>query len=281
MRSEQRSEPSVKTAPRLRLATRMRERPEVPLAIALFIVIVGGWELIVRLANIPPIIVPAPSSVLLSLIDSLQSPRFLADLGITFFETMAGFALGAASGLILGALIGQFPLLERTLYPYVVAFQTIPKVAVAPIIVIWFGYGVSSKVVITATIAFFPVLANTIVGLRATPADQLELLLAYTADRWQVFWKVKVYQALPYIFVGLDVAIVLSIIGAIVGEFVGSQAGLGYLIMQRNFSMDMAGTFSILVVLSIMGMVLHAGVQFVQRKVVYWMEPTHDWTMGA
>ena len=281
MRSEQRSEPSAEMAERLSLAARMRERPEIPLAIALFVVIVGGWELIVRVADIPPIIVPAPSSVLLSLIDSLQSPRFLVDLWITFFETMAGFALGAASGLILGALIGQFPLLERTLYPYVVAFQTIPKVAIAPIIVIWFGYGVSSKIVITATIAFFPVLANTIVGLRATPADQLELLLAYTADRWQVFWKVKVYQALPYIFVGLDVAIVLSIIGAIVGEFVGSQAGLGYLIMQRNFSMDMAGTFSILVVLSAMGMVLHAAVQFVQRRVVYWMEPSHDPTMGA
>jgi NitT/TauT family transport system permease protein len=178
-------------------------------------------------------------------------------------------------------VIGQFPLLERTLYLYVVAFQTIPKVAIAPIIVIWFGYGVSSKIVITATIAFFPVLANTIVGLRATPPDQLELLLAYTADRWQVFWKVKVYQALPYIFVGLDVAVVLSIIGAIVGEFVGSQAGLGYLIMQRNFSMDMAGTFAILVVLSIMGMVFHGVVQFVQRRVVYWMEPSEDRPIGA
>ena len=281
MRIEMRPDPSAETKARLSLGARMRERPEVPLAIALFVVIVGGWELIVRIADIPPIIVPAPSSVLMSLIDSLQSARFLADLWITFFETMAGFTVGAVSGLILGALIGQFPLLERTLYPYVVAFQTIPKVAIAPIIVIWFGYGVSSKVVITATIAFFPVLANTIVGLRATPADQLELLLAYTADRWQVFWKVKVYQALPYIFVGLDVAIVLSIIGAIVGEFVGSQAGLGYLIMQRNFSMDMAGTFSILVVLSVMGMLLHGVVQFVQRRVVYWMEPSHDRTMGA
>src|SRR5690606_34953635 len=140
----------------------------------------------------------------------------------------------------------QFPLLERTLYPYVVAFQTIPKVAIAPIIVIWFGYGISSKIVITATIAFFPALANTIAGLRATPPEQLELLVAYTATRWQVFWKVKVPQALPYIFVGLDVAIVLSIIGAIVGEFVGARAGLGYLIMQANFSMDMARTFAIL-----------------------------------
>ena len=107
-----------------------------------------------------------------------------------------------------------------------VAFQTVPKVAIAPIIVIWFGYGVASKVVITATIAFFPLLANTIVGLRAAPRDQIEMMISYTASRWQVFTMVRLKQALPYIFVGLDVAIVLSVIGAIVGEFVGAKAGL-------------------------------------------------------
>lgn len=263
------------------VVSRMRDKPEIPLAILLFIVLIGGWEIVVRLLEIPKIIVPTPSAVFVSLIDSLRSPSFLYHFWITFFETIAGFAVGASIGLLLGGLIGQFPLLEKTLYPYVVAFQTVPKVAVAPIIVIWFGYGVTSKVVITATIAFFPVLANTIVGLRATPPDQLELLIAYTANRWQVFWKVKVYQALPYIFVGLDVAIVLSIIGAIVGEFVGSQAGLGYLIMQSNFSMDMARTFAILVVLSVMGMTLHGIVQAVQRRVVFWMAPAEDRVIGA
>jgi len=266
---------------RQRFSEVLRDRPETFLALLLFVVAVGGWELLVRLSDVPAIIIPAPSAVFVSLMESLQSPRFLRNLWITLFETMAGFISGAVPGLVLGGLIGQFRLLERTLYPYVVAFQTVPKVAVAPIIVIWFGYGVASKVVITATIVFFPVLANTVVGLRATPPDQLELLAAFTADRWQIFWKAKVYQALPYIFVGLDVAIVLSIIGAIVGEFVGSQAGLGYLIMQRNFSMDMAGTFAILIVLSVLGMVLHSAVQFAQRRVVFWMAPPEDRVIGA
>jgi NitT/TauT family transport system permease protein len=266
---------------RQRFSEVLRDRPKIFLTLLLFVVVVGGWELVVRLSNVPAIVIPAPSAVFVSLVESLQSPRFLRNLGVTLFETIAGFIFGAVPGLVLGGLIGQFRLLERTLYPYVVAFQTVPKVAVAPIIVIWFGYGVASKVVITATIVFFPVLANTIVGLRATPPDQLELLVAFTADRWQVFWKLKVYQALPYIFVGLDVAIVLSIIGAIVGEFVGSQAGLGYLIMQRNFSMDMAGTFAILIVLSVMGMVLHSAVQFVQRRVVFWIEHPEDRVIGA
>jgi NitT/TauT family transport system permease protein len=260
---------------------RLREKPERALSILLFVVIVGGWELAVRAFSVPSIIIPAPSAVIASLVEGLASPGFLYDFWITTFETIAGFLLGASVGLLLGGFIGQFSLLERTLYPYVVAFQTVPKVAIAPIIVIWFGYGIASKVVITATIAFFPVLANTIVGLRAAPPEQLELLTAYTADRWQTFWKVKAPQAAPYVFVGLDVAIVLSVIGAIVGEFVGSQAGLGYLILQRNFSMDMAGTFAILVVLSALGIAFHTLMQWVQRRVVFWMKPMEDRVLGA
>ena len=161
------------------------------------------------------------------------------------------------------------------------AFQTLPKVAIAPIIVIWFGYGIESKVVITATIAFFPLLANTIAGLRATQTEQLELMVAFTASRWQIFRMIKVPQALPYIFVGLDVAIILSVIGAIVGEFVGSQAGLGYLILQRNFTMDMAGVFAVLTILVVMGLGLHYAVQFAQRHIVFWIEPETERVIGA
>ena len=254
---------------------------EVILSIALFVAIIGGWELLVRLFDVPKIVVPTPSSVAIALWQGVAHGDLLQHFWVTFFETMAGFVLGAAFGLVLGALIGQFPLLERTLYPYVVAFQTLPKVAIAPIIVIWFGYGMTSKVVITATIAFFPLLANTIVGLRAAPQEQIELMVAFTASRWQIFKMARLPQALPYIFVGLDVAIVLSVIGAIVGEFVGSQAGLGYLILQRNFSMDMAGVFAILVVLSLMGIGLHLLVNRIQRRVVFWMEPAHDRVIGA
>ena len=257
------------------------ERPELPLSIQLFIVVIGGWELVVDFFEVPGIVVPPPSAVAVALWDGLRSGSLIANFSVTFFETIAGFAIGAFVGLVLGALVGMSPLVEKTLYPYIVAFQTVPKVAIAPIIVIWFGYGMSSKVVITATIAFFPVLANTIVGLRAAPRDQIELLIAFTASPWQIFWKLRVRQALPYILVGLDVAIVLSVIGAIVGEFVGAQSGLGYLILQRNFSMDMAGVFAILVVLSVMGVGLHAVVRTIQKRVVFWLEDDQDRTIGA
>ena len=139
----------------------------------------------------------------------------------------------------------------------------------------------SSKIVITATIAFFPVLANTIVGLRAAPADQIDLLVAYTATPWQRLRLVRWPAALPYVFAGLDIAIVLSVIGAIVGEFVGAQAGLGYLILQKDFNFDMAGVFAILLILSLMGVGLHLLVNRVQRRVVFWMQATSDRVTGA
>ncbi len=171
--------------------------------------------------------------------------------------------------------------LEKILYPYVVAFQTLPKVAIAPIIVIWFGFGLTSKIIITATIAFFPLLANTIVGLRSAPLDQIELMVAFTATRWQTFRMVRFPQALPFIFVGLDVAAVLSVIGAIVGEFVGSEAGLGYLILQMNFNFDMPGVFAVLIILSLMGIGLHLLVVWVQGHVVFWVDKAGNRVMGA
>ncbi len=257
------------------------QRGTALLSLLLFVALVGGWEGLVRLLDVSPIILPAPSAIAAALWTGVWEGGFAWNLWVTFAETVSGFLLGSAVGLVLGAAIGHSPLLERVLYPYVVAFQTLPKVAIAPIIVIWFGYGMSSKIVITATIAFFPVLANTIVGLRAAPADQLDLLMAYTATPWQRLRLVRWPAALPYIFAGLDIAIVLSVIGAIVGEFVGAQAGLGYLILQKNFNFDMPGVFAILLILSLMGVGLHLLVNRVQRRVVFWMQATSDRVTGA
>ncbi|MCR0984437.1 ABC transporter permease [Roseomonas populi] len=257
--------------------TRRGFSPKGMLLPALMAVLVfGGWEAAVWLLSIPKIVLPPPSAIVVALVESLGSAEFHWHLLITLWEIIAGFALGSLGGLILGFIIALSPMAERLIYPYVVAFQTLPKVAVAPIIVIWFGYGLSSKIIITATIAFFPLLANTIMGLRAAPADQIEMLVSCTASRWQVFRMVRMMSALPYIFVGLDVAVVLSVIGAIVGEFVGAKAGLGFLLMQKNFNFDMAGTFAILVVLSLIGVVLHAIVQAVQRRVIFWMNTAGD-----
>lgn len=264
-----------------KLSIKRTIRPETPLAIALFIAVFGGWELLVHTLGISPLVVPPPSAVAISLWNGLASNTFTYHFAVTAYESLAGFAIGAGLGLLLGSLVSQWALLEKTLYPYIVAFQSIPKVAVAPLFVIWFGFGMTSKIIITATIAFFPVLANIIVGLKAAPADEIELLRAFTASPWQIFRIARLPHALPYIFAGLDVSIVLSVIGAVVGEFVGAQAGLGYLILQRTFSMDTAGMFAILGLLSAMGILFHAAMKFVRQRVVFWLETPDHPTIGT
>ncbi len=259
----------------------MTRAPTWLLSAILAVVLLALWEGAVRLFAIPVIVIPPPSAVAAALWQGFGNGELVANFWITLAEVVLGFIAGAAFGLVAGALIGLFPLLERTLYPYIVAFQTVPKVAIAPIFVVWFGFGIASKVVITATIAFFPVLANTIMGLRAAPAEQVDLMLALTASRWQVLRMVRFPQALPYVFVGLDVAIVLAVIGAIVGEFVGAQGGLGFLILQHDFNFDMPGVFAILVLLSALGTGLHWIVTATQRRVVFWLhDPAHR-TIGA
>jgi NitT/TauT family transport system permease protein len=251
------------------------------LTVLTFVVFMTLWEFSIVWFGVSALILPPPSAIAVSLYSGLVHGSLMRHLGVTFYEIIAGFGIGAVTGLALGAAISQVRLLEKIFYPYIVAFQTIPKVAIAPLFIIWLGFGTFSKVVITATIAFFPVLANTIVGLRAAPADQVELLVSLTARPMQVFWKVRVPQALPYIFVGLDVAIVLSVIGAIVGEFVGAQAGLGYMILQRNLTMDMPGVFAILVILSLIGIGLHWIMQWIRRRIVFWVDEGPGSTTGA
>ena len=251
------------------------------LIFAVLVLVLGAWHIGVSAFQVSHLIFPGPVAVARSVATLFSSGEVWPHLWVTLYEILAGFALGALAGFVLGALIGQSAVLEAVLYPYVVAFQTVPKVAVAPLFVLWFGFDTTSKVVITATIVFFPVLANTIVGLRSAPRDQIDVMRAFTASPWHVFRMVRLPHALPYIFAGLDIGIVLAVIGAIVGEFVGAQAGLGYLILQRNFSMDAAGMFAILVVLSAVGMVLHAIVRFIAQRVIFWADAFTDLSRGS
>jgi len=259
----------------------LRRHIHLLVSVLLLAAVIGVWEGLVRGFSIPKLILPPPSAILSSLAKSLLSGELNTHIWVTMLEVLGGFAIGGGIGFLLGCLIGRFPFLERTIYPYVVAFQTVPKVALAPLIVIWFGFGLSSKIVTAATICFFPVIANTLVGLRVTPSDQVEMMASFMASRGQIFWKARLPHALPYVFVGLDIGIILSIIGAIVGEFVGAQAGLGYMILQRQFSMDIAGVFVILVILSVFGLALHELVRFVQRRVIFWIQDSEDRITGA
>jgi NitT/TauT family transport system permease protein len=255
-----------------RLRTSVAEHPEKALIPLVFITVVVSWELIVRLFHIRQILLPAPSAIVRALVEQIVKGYMLRHLLVTMYENLAGYLIGSGLGLLIGILVAQFPLVEKTLFPYVVAFETLPKVAIAPIVIIWLGFGYNSKIAITAMIVFFPVVVNTMTGLRATDPQYLEMLTAFTATKWQAFRIVKVPMALPYIFAGLDIASVLGVIGAIVAEFVGARAGLGYLILHRMFMMDMPTVFATLIVLSLMGYLMHMAVVAIRRKVVFWTE---------
>jgi NitT/TauT family transport system permease protein len=263
-----------------RLRSPFKDGKAALLAVVIFVMVFGGWEIAVRLFRIPPLILPPPSKIIASLADDLISGQLLPHIMDTALEVLGGFLVGSGTGLFLGCVIGRYPLLHKTLYPYIVAFQAVPKVAIAPLIVIWFGFGLSSKIVTSATICFFPVIANALVGLRVTPPDQVEMMTAFMATRSQIFWKARLPHALPYMFAGLDIGIVLALIGAIVGEFVGAEGGLGYVILQRQFSMDITGVFAVLVILSVMGIVLHELMQWLQRRVVFWLTEADDHLVG-
>lgn len=229
----------------------------------------------------PIYILPSPTEIWRAFRDGLVSGTLVEHTLVTLQEVLVGFAVGSAAGLVVGVLVTRFRLVERTVYPYVVAFQTVPKVALAPLIVTWFGFGMLSKVVTTALIAFFPLLVNVIAGLQSVDQDRIDLLRSVNASEWQIFRMVRFPSALPFIFAGLDVAIVFSVIGAIVSEFVGARAGLGYLIQVNNYNLNVSGTFAVLVVLSVMGLTLHLVVQAVNRRVVFWQRDDRGSVVGA
>jgi NitT/TauT family transport system permease protein len=251
----------------------LRTRPQAVLIPAVFVLFVGAWEWVVRQWSVPAFIAPAPSAVARSLAAGIRSGVYLEHLWVTLGETLAGFAIAAVAGIALGAIIAQFRLLERTVYPYLVALQTLPKIAIAPLIIVWAGFGLSSKVIIAALVAFFPVLVNVIVGLKTIDQGKLELMRSLRASRWQTFRLVTFPNALPFVFAGLDIAVVFSVLGAIVGEFVGAQQGLGNLILQFNVSLDIAGVFAVLILLAALGIALHLIMQAIERRVIFWAQP--------
>lgn len=254
---------------------------ETKISMGLLVAFIVTWEVAVLAFNVSHLVLPPPTAIFEALWVNLTTPRFYYHLGVTMWEIIAGFVIGTIVGLVIGISIGQWKILERTVYPYVVALQTVPKVAIAPMIIIWFGYGLSSKIVIAALIVFFPVVVSCIAGMNAASRQQMDMLASFTATRWQIFRMVKLQTALPYIFAGLDIAVVLAVIGAIVGEFIGSQAGLGNLLLQKNFSMDIAGSFAILIVLSAIGIILHKLVGIVRRRVIFWAESNEVVATGS
>jgi NitT/TauT family transport system permease protein len=238
------------------------------LPIVMLVATIGIWELAVRIGGIPAYLLPAPSAIATSFINDWRV--IYLNVGPTLLSIIGGFFLAVMIGVPLATVIVFSRLAERVLYPPMVASQAIPKVAVAPLFIVWMGYGIAPKVWIAFLIAFFPVVIDTVIGLRSVQPEMLQLGRSMGGGNLRVFLKLRLPAALPNIFGGLKVAITLAVVGAITGEFVGAQAGLGYLLTAASGQMDTALVFAVLVTISVIATLLFMIIETVEKMVIPW-----------
>ena len=243
--------------------------------IAGFLILLLLWKVGVTYLKVPPYIMPTPERVFIALWSGIAVPPssqlgFYIPLWNTVSNAMLGFMIGASLGLALGSLMAEFRAVESALMPYAFALQSLPKIAIAPLIVIWCGFGDGSKVAMAALLAFFPIMVNSFAGMRAAEVERLELMRALSASRLETYYMVKLPSAAPFIFAGLDMGIVYALLGTIVAEFLGAQEGMGVVITKAQAVTDVAGVFAALVVLGVMGITLHLMVRWIERSIVHW-----------
>jgi NitT/TauT family transport system permease protein len=246
-------------------------RPWLP-ALALFAAL-AAWEALARWSGVPAFILPAPSAVASRFARALADGSLARHALITLTEVLTGLGLGLAVATVLGYGLAKSAALERALAPYVVASQSVPIVAIAPLLVIWFGPGRLSKVLICALIVFFPILVNTVVGVRSVPRELYELMRTLRASRRQVFLKLEVPAAMPVLLGGLKIGATLSVIGAVVGEFVGADQGLGFLINVGDGLFDTPLVFVAVITLIGMALSLYAAVALLEHRLLAWRMP--------
>ena len=238
------------------------------LTAAVFISAALLWQIGVVGLHVSAVVLPAPEAILKTLIAS--PGYFLMQTWYTLVTTLAGFVAAAIVGTLISILIVEVKFLEKTLYTMIVALNSVPKVAIAPLFVIWLGTGSQPKIAIAFLIALFAVVIDTVLGLKSVPSDMLDLAHTLRGGRWDVFWRIRLPCALPSMFAGLKVAVSLALVGAIVGEFVASDRGLGYVIMSAEGTFDTAQIFAANTMLAIVGVILFQIVGMAERRLIPW-----------
>lgn len=234
------------------------------------IALVFCWEVSVRWLEIAPYILPTPTSILLKMVDS--TGVLLSNAQVTLVEALGGLLTALVIGISTALIFQIYPKIDEAGQPLIAGFQSFPKEAIAPLLVVWFGFGMTSKLIIASSIAFFPIFLSTLKGLKAVPEEIVHVFSSLRASKWQILVKARVPYSLPFMFSGIRVASTLSFVGAVIGEFVGSSAGLGHLILVANsqFSVDLV--FGCLIILGIMGVVSDTIIQKLERHFVPWHE---------
>jgi NitT/TauT family transport system permease protein len=249
-----------------------RVKANLPAALTL-IALVAALEIAVSVLGLWPVTLRAPSEIVSEI---AGNPGLYWDhTWVTLYEVLVGFAISIVLGLVLAVGIAYSPQLQSTLYPIVLLLQIVPKVAIAPLLVIFMGFGAAPKILIVVLVAFFPIVIDTVVGLRQADRDMLDLVRSLNGSTWQEFTRVRFPNALPFIFGGLKVAITLAVIGAIIGEFVGADSGLGYLMIVANSQLQTEMSYAAVTILSAIGLVLYGLVALAEKLLVPWGHETH------
>jgi NitT/TauT family transport system permease protein len=239
----------------------------------LLVLVVAGWKLSTVVFDVSRFVLPPPEDVAATLVTLVQQPNvWLVHARVTLVETVAGFVFALVSGVLAGAVLGRVFWLELAVRPLVVALQVVPKVALIPLFVIWFGFGMTSKIVIAAILAFFPIMLNVMLGVRSVEPGHRDVMRSLDASRWQQFSSLDFHSTLPYVFAGMEVGIVFALIGAIVGEYLGGNEGLGYMVVVSLNALDAPQLFAVIILLATLGSILFFAVNGLKRFMIPWHE---------
>lgn len=236
------------------------------------VILLALWEGSVRYFQIQIYILPPPSAVAIGLVDLFGDKLLYTNAAVTFGEAAAGFLIGGSIAFLFAILISETQFGERIVYPYFSALQSMPKVALAPIIVIWCGYGYASKIALSALLALFPMLVNFVQGLKSADAGRLRMLRSFNATPWQTLQHVRLPYASPFFLAGVQLGLIYAMLGALVGEFVGSRAGLGSWLMAMNMNLDTTASFGLLVIFAAYGICVQKGIGAIRRRLLFWNE---------
>jgi NitT/TauT family transport system permease protein len=236
-------------------------------------ILLGLWELALAVDYVSESILPHPKDIVVSFYELVRSDFVWADVAATLYESVAGFALGAVLGLALAIPSGLSPIMRQMLNPYAVALQVTPRIAIAPLIIAWAGFGYNSKIWIAAIIAFFPVYVNALTGILTVDEEAREMFRSLGASRWQTFTHLMVPSSLPIMFAGLKTAAGLALVGAVVGEFISAERGLGVLVQQFSSQLAISDAFAVILMLMFLGLLLYGTMEWLERATVFWL---HD-----
>ncbi len=254
---------------------RGRLLPWISTPIVLILVIVV-WKLVIVVFDVSEFVLPQPEDVAAGMVDVVQSQGFWGHVRTTLVETLVGFGIALVLGVALGAVLGRIVWLERALRPVIVASQVVPKVALIPLFIVWFGFGVTSKIVIAALLAFFPIMLNVLLGVRSVEPGHRDVMRSLNAGKWATFWRLDYHSTMPYVFAGMEIGIVFAIIGAVVGEYLGGNQGLGTLIVTSLNSLNAEQLFAVIIVLTALGFGLFLAVVGLKRFLIPWHESVID-----